>query len=115
MVTLESFRVFFPEFVDATDELIEAHLADAIAITKPDVFPGELCDIVTKWRTADSLASSPWGRHARLVGDTSKTVYAQKVEEYIKMAPIAGPYVPGACGGYGGPRDIGIGLETGDY
>lgn len=111
-VTLEDFRAFFPEFVDATDELIELHLADARVITKEDVFFATT-DIITKYRAADSLATSPWGRYARLSDDTSRTIYGKKVDEYIKMAPLAGPWVPGVCGS-NGRRNLNVGLEPGD-
>lgn len=100
-VTLESFRVHFPEFVDATDELITSHLTDAESITPTDVFSQEAYrDQVVKYRAADSLACSPWGRYARLTpeeGTSGRSAYASKLETLLDAAPVGGPWVPGVC------------------
>lgn len=120
-VTLADFRAFFPEFQDAEDTMVQLHLDDAASLTLESVFPGSLCAIVTKWRAAASLACSPWGRHARLIDDTGKNVYQVKVDSYIAMAPIGGPWVPGVnpalgLAGLTGvccPGTPGLGLEPG--
>lgn len=97
-VTSTSFKDHFPEFNDATDDLVNLHLADAVLRVPASIW-GTLTDHGVKYLAAHTLALSPWGRHARLVNDSGGTVYGTHLEALKKTLPSGGMWVPGvSCG-----------------
>ncbi len=65
-MTLETFRIQFPEFANASDALVEAHLAAAAIEVDEDVWAAKY-DQGHGYLTAHKLGLSPFGQAARMV------------------------------------------------
>lgn len=77
-VTVSSFKAAYPEFGSAGDILIAAKLEEA-ELTTSDSF-GDQYDYAVMLLTADLLASSPWGRDARMISEDQRTsTYATRL------------------------------------
>lgn len=70
-VSVASFKIGYPEFVSAGDALIAAKLEDAELQTSDSY--GDQRDVAVALLTADLLATSPWGRDARMLPDDQRT------------------------------------------
>lgn len=73
-VTLSSFRVSYPEFLNTADALCEAKIAAAVLRTSEDIF-GDNTDEAVMLLAAHLLSVSPQGESARLEVDEKQTVY----------------------------------------
>ena len=91
-VTRASIRVQFPEFVSASDALIDAKIAEAVIRCDPGTYGTLYIDLAVSYLTAHLLALSPFGRTAKLVSSDGSTEYG-KIYETMKTAAAIGPRV----------------------
>lgn len=78
-VSVASFKLAYPEFSNAGDELLTAQLALAEVVVS-DSF-GDQRDLVVMLTLADRLATSPSGRDARMVTeDRPASTYSVELE-----------------------------------
>lgn len=73
-VSVEQFKLAYPEFKTAPDALVQLHLDHATTRTGQRTW-GTFYEIGIMLKTADSLALSPEGRALRLVSDDGKSIY----------------------------------------
>lgn len=77
-VSVSSFKAWDPSFNNAGDLLIAAKLEEA-ELTTSDSF-GDQRDLAVMLLTADLLATSPWGRDARMLAEDQRTsTYATRL------------------------------------
>lgn len=79
-VSIASFKVAYPEFVNAGDDLLTAQLAQ-VELVVSDSF-GDQRDQVVMLTLADRLATSPSGRDARMMTEEggATSVYSTELE-----------------------------------
>ena len=81
-LTVSRFKVFFPEFIDAGDAMIQAHIdtSDIDAATL-----GTQADYGLALVVAMRLAETPWGRNARLQDKDGKgSTYERRFREVAR-------------------------------
>lgn len=83
-MTLEEFRVAFPEFKTASDQLVQVTLDMAAARLSQAVLGAMYPEAHGVW-TAHALAKSPAGQSARMVNKDGTTQYSTRMQE-IKLA-----------------------------
>ena len=84
-MTVADFKAAFPEFANATDELVEIEIARAELRTPASVWTDEVTrDEGIGLRAAHSLTLSPAGRDMQLAPDGT-TVYMLRLEELYSV------------------------------
>jgi hypothetical protein len=86
-VTVESFKVAHPEFVNADDAQVEVALDDAILMCPESVW-GNFTDQGVRLTTAQTLAQQPTAREMALNPDGS-TVYDKRLAQ-LKLTVASG-------------------------
>jgi hypothetical protein len=89
-VSVASFLVRHPEFVNAGTALLTQALADIELEVSADAF-GSQRDAVVCLKLADRLASSPSGRDARMVmgeGANQSTTYRRQLDELMQANAV---------------------------
>ncbi len=87
-MTLVEFRVAFPEFKTAGDELVQNKLDFASRVLSREVLD-DMYDEAHGVKAADMLAKSPFGQSARMVNKDGTTTYSRRFEEIKLSAPSA--------------------------
>jgi hypothetical protein len=87
-MTLVNFRIAFPAFATASDNLVDATLAMAAARLSASVL-GSVYDEAHGCLTAHLLATDPGGQSARMVNKDGTTTYSKRLND-IKMACVPG-------------------------
>lgn len=84
---LSGFRAGFPEFLNVSDELVQAKLNLAAESVSSDVW-GSLYDEGHGYLAAHLLASSPMGQDSRLSADKESTTYFADFRRVLKSATV---------------------------
>jgi hypothetical protein len=92
-VTAASFRLEYPEFENAGDDLVLPKLAAAAVRTDARFF-GAKYDHALGLRTADLLARSPFARDMQLIAKDDTTTYSRQLTELIEEVG-SGPWLSG--------------------
>jgi len=87
-VTLDQFRVKYPEFRTASSEFVQAYLDAAAEFVSADVL-GTAYDQAHGLKAAHMMAKSPGGVMARLVAKDGSTTYDTQFRELLRSR-IAG-------------------------
>lgn len=85
-LSVEDFRARFPEFNSADVPLVGIKLAEAHRMFDRELF-GDLYIDAVAYKTAELLAMSPYGKHARLSEKTAETTYAVVVRDICSKVP----------------------------
>lgn len=88
-MTLDNFRIRYPEFRTASDTFVQAYLDDAAASLVGTASLGTAYDVAHGLATAHLIAVSPAGKNARMVNDDGTTQYGKTLSELMR-ARVAG-------------------------
>ena len=88
-LTLATFRSEFPEFVDAPEGLVQSRLDQAHRAFSEAVFGARYLDAV-RYKAADLIASSPFGKSMRLEKGEGPTIYAETLKDILASVPATG-------------------------
>lgn len=84
---LEDFRIRYPQFRTAGDELVQACLDDAEMRVSEDTF-GTRFDQAHGLKAAHLLAISPYGRSQRLASNDGESIYQEQLDKLtLEVAP----------------------------
>jgi hypothetical protein len=90
-MTLAEFRIAYPEFKTATDDLVETRLAYAASRLSTTVL-GTVYPEAHGSLAAHLIATTAGGQMSRMVNKDGTTQYSRRLDE-IKMACVAGVLV----------------------
>lgn len=76
---LADFRVIYPEFGEASDEFVQAHLDQQVGYLDVEVLGSQL-DEAHGLRAAHSMALSPHGQAAKLSSSQGESTYGRQLE-----------------------------------
>jgi hypothetical protein len=96
-VTIESFKISYPEFDKAGDPMLTAQLAQA-ELEVSDSF-GDSRDTAVMLRLADTLALSPWGRDSRMIAPSqTSTTYGARFQRMAEANAVSASRLGSALG-----------------
>lgn len=82
-VDVDTFREHFPEFEPATPEMVRSAIAKAVTRVDPAVFRDKT-DEGVELKAAHILASTQFGKQARLISKEGRTVYGIQFKELVQ-------------------------------
>lgn len=88
-VTAESFKARYPEFENASDDLVEETLARAVQLC-PSAVWDDLADQGVEVKAAQLLALSPNARSMKLSSNDGSTVYDKEWETLRRIVSAGG-------------------------
>jgi len=81
-LSLGAFMAEFPEFADAEDDLVAARLAQAHRLFSEEILGDRYLDAV-RYKTADLIAASPFGKSLRLEKGNGPSIYAETLADIL--------------------------------
>lgn len=91
-LSLANFLSEFPEFREAEPATVQAKLDQAHRAYSPSVLGPVYLDAV-RYKTADLLSSSPFGRSLRLDKGNGPSIYVEQLERVLAGVAASGSYV----------------------